>query len=91
MPHRLMQSTNLSIIYVRDLISGTKAELKKKKADDWTALVNFYESRELRRKASRFCYIEGKLVKAVQNQDLFVKYMINSRGSGSSSMLSIYM
>ena len=42
-PHRLMQSPNLSIIDVRDLISGTKAELKKK-ADDWTALVNFYES-----------------------------------------------
>ena len=41
-PHRLIQSRNLSIIDVRDLISGTKAELKK--ADDWTALVNFYES-----------------------------------------------
>ena len=42
-PHRLMQSPNLSIIDVRDLIAGTKAELKKK-ADDWTTLVNFYES-----------------------------------------------
>ena len=39
--HRLMQSPNLSIIDVRDLISSTKAELKKK-ADDWTVLVNFY-------------------------------------------------
>ena len=56
---------HLSIIDVRDLISGTKAELKKKKADDWTALVNSYESRELRRKASRFRYLEGKLVKVV--------------------------
>ena len=37
-----MQSPNLSIIDVRDLIAGTKAELKK--ADDWTTLVNFYES-----------------------------------------------
>ena len=42
-PHRLMQSPNLSIIDVRDLIASTKAELKKK-ADDWTTLVNFYES-----------------------------------------------
>ena len=42
-PHLLMQSPNLSIIDVRDLIAGTKAELKKK-ADDSTTLVNFYES-----------------------------------------------
>ena len=30
------------------------------------------EKRELRRQASRFRYLEGKLVKAVQDQDLFV-------------------
>ena len=42
-PHSLMQSQKLSIIDVRDSISDTKAELKKK-ADDWTAFVNFYES-----------------------------------------------
>ena len=62
---------SICLFYIMDPLDY-ECIVKYLKSGEYPSDYGKAEKRELRRKTSRFRYLEGKLVKAIQDQNLFV-------------------